>query len=59
MFEEENPKHQKIMEVMDAFHQKTGERKIRLGNQDLQRTWKMRRIYFHQNIRQIFGMFLK
>lgn len=42
LFEEENPKHQKIMEVMDAFHQKTGERKIRLGNQDLQRTWKMR-----------------
>lgn len=42
LFEEENPKHQKIMEVMDAFHKKTGERKIRLGNQDLQRTWKMR-----------------
>ncbi|MDP2162399.1 MAG: Y-family DNA polymerase [Flavobacterium sp.] len=42
LFEEENPKHQKIMEVMDAFHRKTGERKIRLGNQDLQRTWKMK-----------------
>ncbi len=42
LFEEENPKHQKIMEVMDAFYQKTGERKIRLGNQDLQRTWKMK-----------------
>jgi DNA polymerase V len=42
LFEEENPKHQKIMEVMDAIHKKTGERKIRLGNQDLQRTWKMR-----------------
>ncbi|WP_396184029.1 Y-family DNA polymerase [Flavobacterium sp.] len=42
LFEEENPKHQKIMEVMDAFHKKTGERKIRLGNQDLQRTWKMK-----------------
>jgi DNA polymerase V len=42
LFEEENPKHQKIMQVMDAFHKKTGERKIRLGNQDLQRTWKMK-----------------
>ena len=42
LFEEENPKHQKIMEVIDAFHKKTGERKIRLGNQDLQRTWKMK-----------------
>lgn len=42
LFEEENPKHQKIMAVMDAFQKKTGERKIRLGNQDLQRTWKMK-----------------
>ena len=42
LFEEENPKHQKLMKVMDDFHKKTGERKIRLGNQDLQRTWKMK-----------------
>ena len=42
LFEEENPKHMKLMQVMDAFHKKTGERKIRLGNQDLQRTWKMK-----------------
>jgi DNA polymerase V len=42
LFEEENPKHQKLMQVIDAFHKKTGERKIRLGNQDLQRTWKMK-----------------
>ena len=42
LFEEENPKHQKIMKVMDDFHKKTGDRKIRLGNQDLQRTWKMK-----------------
>jgi len=42
LFEEENPKHQKLMKVMDDFHKKTGERKIRLGNQDLQKTWKMR-----------------
>lgn len=42
LFEEENPKHQKLMKVIDDFHKKTGERKIRLGNQDLQRTWKMK-----------------
>lgn len=42
LFEEENPKHLKLMEVMDAYHKKMGERKIRLGSQDLQRTWKMK-----------------
>ena len=42
LFEEENPKHQALMKVIDDFHRKTGERKIRLGNQDLQHTWKMR-----------------
>ncbi|MGC4041145.1 MAG: Y-family DNA polymerase [Flavobacterium sp.] len=42
LFEEENPKHLKLMQVIDKIHVKTGERKIRLGNQDLQHTWKMR-----------------
>jgi DNA polymerase V len=42
LFEEENPKHLKLMQVMDDYYKKTGERKIRLGNQDLQKTWKMR-----------------
>ncbi|WP_339887336.1 Y-family DNA polymerase [uncultured Flavobacterium sp.] len=42
LFEEENPKHQILMKVMDDFHKKIGERKIRLGNQDLQHTWKMK-----------------
>jgi DNA polymerase V len=42
LFDEENPKYQKIMEVMDAYYKKNGMRKIRLGNQDLQRTWKMK-----------------
>lgn len=41
LFEEENPKHLKLMKVMDDYHKKTGERKIRLGNQDLQHTWIM------------------
>jgi DNA polymerase V len=42
LFEEENPKHEKLMKVMDDIRKKTGERKIRLGNQDLSRTWKMK-----------------
>lgn len=42
LFVEENPKHEKLMKVMDDIRRKTGERKIRLGNQDLQRTWKMK-----------------
>ncbi|RAR72745.1 Y-family DNA polymerase [Flavobacterium aciduliphilum] len=45
LFEEEDPRHQKLMEVIDAYHKKIGERKIRLGNQDLQRTWKMKQKY--------------
>ena len=42
LFEEENPKHERLMKVMDMIRKKTGERKIRLGNQDLDRTWKMK-----------------
>lgn len=42
LFEDENPKHLKLMQVIDKIHAKTGERKIRLGNQDLEHTWKMR-----------------
>ncbi|WP_310556430.1 Y-family DNA polymerase [Flavobacterium sp.] len=49
LFEEENPKHQKLMEVMDYLHKKMGQRKIRLGNQDLQRTWKMRQNHLSKN----------
>ena len=48
LFEEENPKHQKLMKVIEDFHRKTGERKIRLGNQDLQRTWKMKQNHLSQ-----------
>ena len=45
LFDNENPKFQKIMEVIDKQHAKIGERKIRLGNQDLQRTWKMKQYH--------------
>jgi len=42
LFDGENPKYQKLMEVMDAVQAKTGERKLRLASQDLKRTWKMK-----------------
>lgn len=42
LFQDENPKHEALMKVMDAYFKKTGERKIRLGMHDLSRTWKMK-----------------
>jgi DNA polymerase V len=58
LFEEENPKHQKLMKAIDDYHKKTGERKIRLGNQDLQKTWKMRQNHlspkYTTDFKQIF-----
>ncbi len=48
LFEEENPKHQKLMKVIDDIHIKTGERKIRLANQDLKKTWKMKQNFLSQ-----------
>lgn len=42
LFEEENPKHQILMKVMDDYQKKTGDRKIKLGVQNLQKTWTMK-----------------
>ncbi|MCO6175063.1 Y-family DNA polymerase [Flavobacterium sp. NRK F10] len=41
IFENENPKHQHLMHTIDTCNKKWG-RKIRLGSQDLKRTWKMK-----------------
>ncbi len=45
LFQNENPKHKKLMAAMDALNGKYGVQKIKMGNQDLQRTWKMRQAY--------------
>ena len=37
------------MEAIDAIHKKVGQRKIRLGIQDLQQTWKMKQNYLSKN----------
>lgn len=45
LFQNENPKHLQLMATMDALNNKYNGRKIKLGNQDLQRTWKMRQAH--------------
>ncbi|WP_347923525.1 Y-family DNA polymerase [Pontimicrobium sp. SW4] len=42
MFEYENPKHKPLMIAIDGINKKYKDYKIKLGNQDLERTWKMR-----------------
>jgi DNA polymerase V len=41
MFEDENPKHLQLMETIDLLNKKIGNRKIKLGNQNLELTWDM------------------
>ena len=59
LFEEENPKHLKLMKVMDDHYKKTGERKIRLGSQDLQRTWKMKQEHLSKRYTTNFNEILQ
>lgn len=42
LFINENPKHQNLMKVMDKVNTKYEGYKIKIGNQDLKRTWKMK-----------------
>jgi len=42
MFIEENPKHRPLMKAIDKLNRTFKADKIKLANQDLQRTWKMR-----------------
>lgn len=42
LFLSENPKHHKLMQVMDGINDKYGNNKMKIANQDLERTWKMR-----------------
>ena len=42
LFEHENPKHKPLMSAIDGLNRKYKSDKIKLGNQDLKRTWKMR-----------------
>jgi DNA polymerase V len=42
LFDEENPKHLALMQVMDKLNTKIGETKIKLASQNLNLTWNMK-----------------
>ncbi|WP_397447485.1 Y-family DNA polymerase [Polaribacter sp. R77954] len=42
LFAHENPKHKLLMSAIDSLNKKYKSDKIKLANQDLKRTWKMR-----------------
>ncbi|WP_456441245.1 Y-family DNA polymerase [Psychroserpens sp.] len=42
LFIAENTKHKTLMQTIDSINEKYESQKIKLGNQDLKRTWKMR-----------------
>ncbi|NIJ45974.1 DNA polymerase V [Wenyingzhuangia heitensis] len=49
LFGDENPKHQLLMHTMDILNEKLGKGKIKLANQDITKTWKMRQEYLSPN----------
>ena len=42
LFLHENPKHLRLMQVMDQMNLQYGEQKLKMASQDLTRTWKMK-----------------
>ena len=42
LFSKQDPKHKPLMSAIDSINNKYGDYKIKLGNQDLTRTWKMK-----------------
>ncbi|MEX0812095.1 MAG: Y-family DNA polymerase [Chitinophagales bacterium] len=42
LFENSNPKHKKILAAIDSINRSLGHQKVKLGSQDIDRTWKMR-----------------
>lgn len=49
IFDDEDPKHKPLMQTIDRLNQKLGETKLKLGAQDLQRTWKMKQNHLSKN----------
>ena len=45
LFTYENPKHQALMQRIDYLHKRFGPHKIKIANQDLNRTYKMKQAY--------------
>lgn len=42
LFENSNPKHNRLMKVIDLINQSFGQQKIKLASQDQKRVWKMK-----------------
>ncbi len=42
LFDNENPKHLRLMKAIDYTNKVLGQKKVKLANQDIGRTWKMR-----------------
>jgi len=42
MFENSNPKHKVLMDVVDRLNTSIGQKKVKLASQALDRTWKMK-----------------
>lgn len=42
LFQNSNPKHKALMATMDKVNRSIGRNKIKLGSQDMDRTWKMK-----------------
>jgi DNA polymerase V len=42
LFENSNPKHKQLMNVLDKINGTYGQHKIKLASQDLKRIWKMK-----------------
>lgn len=49
LFSDEDSRHQELMKTIDGLNRKIGETKIKLGSQDLERTWKMRQEHLSKN----------
>ena len=45
LFNYENPKHQELMKRIDYIHKRFGSHKIKIANQDLKRTYKMKQAH--------------
>jgi DNA polymerase V len=48
MFTSENPKHLPLMKAIDKLNKKYGDDKLKIANQDLQKTWKMKQDHLSQ-----------
>jgi len=58
MFARENPKHRPLMQAIDQLNKKYGDHKLKLANQDLDKTWKMRQEYLSKQYTTQFNQIL-